>query len=332
MALSTPQISSITYSSAGPVVSFTGYTSPATQTMQFRIRLFADTIWSQWYFFGTGFNTPLTTRSSSPQTIVYPNFVSGQEYAMQVRQVDVASGATQVDSLATFDDVSPESEAWRFIFRSGQSGSQILPTLEFGMAISDRVYTQGVVVTPTVLPEVTGGIAAVTYDLEPQLPLGMTWNPASRTITGTPRGTLPRTLYQYVARKSGYYDSAPLTFYITVLQPATPGGTTALTDPQANFIRTLVSDNLTDVMSPSDYMFTDAELQTYWELNGFSVYRAGAFALRILATNLALWRGSVSDQGFSEDSTAIAPILFERAEWLEKKAFEFTLSGRDWRL
>ena len=58
------------------------------------------------------------------------------------------------------------------------------------------LHVVGQRVEGVVLPEATGGTAPLTYSLSPTLPTGLTFDPATRTIAGTPRAAT-ETAYTY---------------------------------------------------------------------------------------------------------------------------------------
>ena len=61
----------------------------------------------------------------------------------------------------------------------------------------ERTYEVGTAIEPLTLPEVTGGTPPFTYALTPALPLGLAFDAATRTISGTPIAASPATEYTY---------------------------------------------------------------------------------------------------------------------------------------
>ncbi len=55
----------------------------------------------------------------------------------------------------------------------------------FAQSVADRTYTVGEAIGPLVLPEALGGNGPLTYELRPEIP-GLTFDPAARTLSGTP--------------------------------------------------------------------------------------------------------------------------------------------------
>ena len=68
------------------------------------------------------------------------------------------------------------------------------------------------------MPAASGGDGTLTYAITPQLPAGLTFDPATRPLSGAPAIALPATLYTYTATDSDTTDpdSTSLTFSIVV--------------------------------------------------------------------------------------------------------------------
>lgn len=79
-------------------------------------------------------------------------------------------------------------------------------TLRFRIAVTDATptfgtatippqrYTQGVAVTTAALPAASGGEGILAYAVSPGLPSGLTFDTATRVITGTPLTATPYAL------------------------------------------------------------------------------------------------------------------------------------------
>ena len=82
----------------------------------------------------------------------------------------------------------------------------------------DRVFTVNREITNLVLPAATGGAGAVTYTLTPELPAGLAFTAATRTLSGTPTATAATTVYTYLATDSNTptANTAQLKFSLTV--------------------------------------------------------------------------------------------------------------------
>ena len=82
---------------------------------------------------------------------------------------------------------------------------------EHETGIRTLTYEVGKAIEPLTLPEVTGGTGDLTYSLTPDLPAGLTFDAATRTISGTPLAATPATEYTYtVTDDAGASKSQPL--------------------------------------------------------------------------------------------------------------------------
>ena len=71
------------------------------------------------------------------------------------------------------------------------------------------------------LPEVTGGDGALTYEITPKLPAGLTFDPATRAISGTPDTPMGRRAYEFrVTDEDG--DRIAAGFEITIVEDLYP--------------------------------------------------------------------------------------------------------------
>ena len=80
--------------------------------------------------------------------------------------------------------------------------------------IADQTFTVGSTIQPLRLPVATGGTAPYTYSLSP-IPAGLSFNTATRILSGTPTTAATATSIIYTARDAAG-RSASLTFTITV--------------------------------------------------------------------------------------------------------------------
>ena len=88
-------------------------------------------------------------------------------------------------------------------------------------AIDDQIYLQNSAIATLTLPAATGGDGVLTYALNPSPPDGLTFDAASRVVTGTPTTPSVETTYTYTATDADG-DSATLTFTITVIEDLQP--------------------------------------------------------------------------------------------------------------
>ena len=88
-------------------------------------------------------------------------------------------------------------------------------------AIPDRSYVENVAIESVTLPPAIEGDAPLTYSLSPPLPAGLTFNPSTRVLSGTPTEGSSTTTYTYTVEDEDG-DRDELTFSITVLADAMP--------------------------------------------------------------------------------------------------------------
>ena len=98
-----------------------------------------------------------------------------------------------------------------------------VPTFE-DSSISDKMYVQNLAIVSETLPEASGGDGALTYTMSPELPDGLTFDPATRLLSGMPAAPQPAILYTYSVMDSDTAgpDSASLDFTITVQEDLVP--------------------------------------------------------------------------------------------------------------
>ena len=89
--------------------------------------------------------------------------------------------------------------------------------------IDGQVYEQGVAIADLVLPEASGGTTPYTYTLAPAPPAGLSFDPSTRTLSGTPNSVFAPATYTYtVTDASAASDS--LQFTIEVMGPVSSEG------------------------------------------------------------------------------------------------------------
>ena len=86
-------------------------------------------------------------------------------------------------------------------------------------AIDDQSYVKDTEIATLTLPLATGGNGVLTYALGPSPPDGLTYDPETRTVTGTPTTVSEETTYTYTATDEDG-DTATLTFTISVSEMA----------------------------------------------------------------------------------------------------------------
>ena len=104
---------------------------------------------------------------------------------------------------------------------------------DFGTArIADLLLKTHQAVAPLVLPEATGGDGALTYALSPELPAGLSFDPATRVLSGAPTQPAAERTFEYTATDSDATepDVAMLTFTIEVPDLAPDFGAARIPD------------------------------------------------------------------------------------------------------
>ena len=89
------------------------------------------------------------------------------------------------------------------------------PTTPTAGAVADQEYTVGTAIAPLVLPEASGGTAPLTYSLS-ALPAGLSFDAATRTLSGTPTAETDGDLIIYTVVDSDRKVTVLAVFTITV--------------------------------------------------------------------------------------------------------------------
>ncbi|RTY95910.1 CotH kinase family protein [Flavobacterium sp. GT3R68] len=134
---------------------------------------------------GLSLNTSTGVISGTPTTVA--------PMATYVVTATHSGGSANANVVITVNDVAPSSLSYS----------------------SPNVYTKGSAITP-LNPSVSGG-TVITYAVSPPLPQGITLNPSTGVISGTPTETAGMTTYQVSASNSGGSDNADVV--ITVDSP-----------------------------------------------------------------------------------------------------------------
>ena len=95
-------------------------------------------------------------------------------------------------------------------------------TFAFTGGVESKAYTAGTAITPLVLPEATGGDGGVTYRVS-NLPAGLAFDTATRTISGTPDVATGGTTVEVTYTAEDSAGAATLTFSITINPPLSFG-------------------------------------------------------------------------------------------------------------
>ena len=92
----------------------------------------------------------------------------------------------------------------------------------FASEVEDQAYTAGTAITALELPEATGGEGEITYRVS-ELPAGLSFDAATRTISGTPEAATDGAVEITYTAEDSAGAAATLTFSITVNPPLSFG-------------------------------------------------------------------------------------------------------------
>ena len=185
------------------------------------------TVSPQAYFVGTAIMSltlPVATGGTGAITYTLtPALPTGLIFNATARTItgtaSAAAGATDYTYTATDGDMNTAT----LMFSITIDAMDTAPAFAGSASITAQTYMVNTAIMPLTLPAVTDGTGngAITYTLSPAIP-GLTLNPTSRVLTGTPTTVPTVTMYTYTAADSdgttGAGDEDTLTFSITVMQ------------------------------------------------------------------------------------------------------------------
>ena len=172
----------------------------------------------------------------------------------------------QLDSLQYLnfggqDLCAPEDDAfqaWLSSIPNTYGPTCTVAAIDFDGSVVDQTFTEGVAITPLVLPVAVGGTEPYTYTLDPALPAGLVLDDTTRTITGAPTMTADHATYTYtVADVSAM--TASLSFGIEVVSAVSFAS--AIADqsfPRAQPIAPLLLPEATGGVLPTSYALSPA--------------------------------------------------------------------------
>ncbi len=105
------------------------------------------------------------------------------------------AAVTYTYTAADSDDDTSAGDTARQSFTITVAAPDTAPAL--AGTVPDQQWVTGQRITPLTLPAATGGNGELTYSLSPDPPDGVTFNPSTRTLSGTPTGTRAATAYTY---------------------------------------------------------------------------------------------------------------------------------------
>ena len=163
------------------------------------------------------------TSSSGHQALINIKIIEDEMAGEDDGEADGAADGEEDDGGAAdgeaddgeADDGEDDGEA-----DDGEADGEADGEMDFAFAgeVEDQVYTAGTAITALVLPEATGGEGEVTYRVF-DLPAGLAFDAATRTISGTPEAATDGAVEVTVLAEDSTGVAATLTFSITVNPP-----------------------------------------------------------------------------------------------------------------
>ena len=133
---------------------------------------------------------------------IFADYVDGRVWGLVYQDNRVQNSALLLDTSLLISSFGTDrrGEVYAlafdgFIYRFTASGG----ALGFEEHARDITLTQGGMAAPITLPAATGGTPPYTYSLSPDLPSGLTFDPGSREILGTPSDSLDPVPFDYRA-------------------------------------------------------------------------------------------------------------------------------------
>ena len=172
---------------------------------------------SAWWYKGDQDGATCTEVAANTATASLSGLTGGTTYTYKAYS---DSCSTLIATAAAFTTLAPRTGGGGGGGGGGGSSANRAPT--FGaQAIADQTWRQGLIIEPLVLPAASGGDGTLTYTLAPALPEGVTFDAATRVLSGLPAAPLAATRYTYTATDADR-DTASLAFTLTVPASAAP--------------------------------------------------------------------------------------------------------------
>ena len=188
---------------------------------------------------------PAGSTSGSVALLIDPTADSEDEGNETITLRGAIAGLTGGSAAITLSDseaVAPEPEATSLAFADGAS-------------VADVMSTASTAIASVELPAAAGGTGDISYSVS-DLPAGLAFDAATRTISGTPAEVSEQTEVTYTAT-DGAGATAALTFSITVNLPLSFGDSEA---PEATSLAFADGASVADVMSTAGAAITSVEL------------------------------------------------------------------------
>ena len=177
--------------------------------------------------FAEGVRDQTWTQNSEIEPIVLPEASGGNGELRYTLAPELPAGVSLDEGSRTISGTpTTPHERTRYVYRAIDEDGDVAGvafslavaedlTPEFTESVEDRNYITDVAIAAWVLPKATSGNGALVYTLTPDLPVGLSFDPPSRKITGTPTVAQERTEYTYTATDADG-DTGSLTFGLTI--------------------------------------------------------------------------------------------------------------------
>ena len=198
---------------------------------------------------------PLATGGTAPVTyIFYPAPPQGLQFINTNTTRGITGTPTAVQPATNYTYTAQDANG-----ATTQKSFSIEVTSSLALSsIADQAYTQNHRITDLVLPSATAGTAPYAYSLSgPSLPNGLTFNPATRTISGTPTATASALQYKWEVEDSDG-TKVSQTFDLTVNSALSLGSVPDQIYTRNHQITDLILPSATGGTAPLTYSLTPA--------------------------------------------------------------------------
>ena len=145
-----------------------------------------------------------------------PTPPAGLSFNAGSRRLTGAPSGTQNATTYTYSATDTDGDTVTLTFSIAVAAAPPGAAPSFGASsIPDQSYRQNQGIAALTLPAATGGNGTLRYSLSPSPPAGLSFNAATRRLTGTPSGTQDATTYTYTVTDADG-DTATLAFTIAI--------------------------------------------------------------------------------------------------------------------
>ncbi len=177
----------------------------------------------QFWVLGTALNLVLPEATGGNGAITYSltplTLPTGISFTASSRILSGTPTAAKVAATYTYTATDTDGDTATLTFRieTGADAAPAFAANAANAAIAEQTWLTGTAITDLTLPAATGGNGALTYALTPELPEGLSLDPATRTISGIPTAA-PQSNYTWTVadadNNTASGDTASLTFSV----------------------------------------------------------------------------------------------------------------------